>query len=62
MTNTQRRYGQDDIAIWPDGCWAELRDVWNGDYAWKSGDYEIVRIEDEVRLKTLGLAPDLGIP
>lgn len=23
-----------DIAVWPDGTWTELGDVWNGEYRW----------------------------
>lgn len=62
MTNAAQPYTQDDIAVWPDGSWAELGDVWNGHYHWKSDDYEIVRADDVDRLKALGLAEDFGIP
>jgi len=62
MTNMKRPVCQDDIAVWPDGSWAELGEVWNGDYDWKSDDFEIVRFDDVERLKALGIADDLGIP
>jgi hypothetical protein len=44
-----------DIAVWPDGTWAELGDVWNGGYHFMSDDYEVVSLEDHVRLKALGI-------
>ena len=62
MTNTARPWTQDDIAVWPDGCWAELGEVWEGYWNWKSDDYEIVRADDDEGLKALGLAEDFGIP
>jgi len=46
-----RALHRDDIAIWPGGTWGHLGDVWNGDYSFMSDDYEIVRLEDAVRLK-----------
>ena len=48
-------YSPDDLAVWPDGFHAELGDPWNGDYDWRSDDYEMVRLEDEARLRELGL-------
>ncbi|MBN9505391.1 MAG: hypothetical protein J0I69_05135 [Altererythrobacter sp.] len=62
MTKTQRPYTEHDIAVWPDGGWAELGEVWDGHYHWKSDDYEIVREDDFDRLKALGLAENFGIP
>lgn len=62
MTNTQRPLHLDDIAVWPDGFWAELGEVWDGHFSHRSDDYEIVRLEDDARLKALGLAEDFGIP
>jgi hypothetical protein len=59
---TQQPYHPDDIVVWPDGTWAALADVWAGDYAWMSDDYEIVRADDVERLTALNLADDLGLP
>lgn len=64
MTTTTNLTGakahhRDDIAVWPDGTWVELGDVWNGDYAWMSDDYEVVPIEDHARLEALGIADDV---
>lgn len=45
MTTTRtaaaRALHRDDIAIWPDGTWAHLGDVWNGGYSLMSDDYDI---------------------
>ncbi len=42
MTTTRtaaaRALHRDDIAIWPDGTWAHLGDVWNGGYSFMSND------------------------
>jgi hypothetical protein len=62
MASTKRPFDQEDIAVWPDGTWAELGEVWNGHWNHKSDDYEIVPLEDEARLKSLGLAEDFDIP
>ncbi|MFA7603337.1 MAG: hypothetical protein WCY29_10050 [Novosphingobium sp.] len=62
MTNAQRPFNEYDIVVWPDGDWAELGEVWDGYWNWKSDDYEIVRADDDDRLKALGLAEDFGIP
>jgi hypothetical protein len=48
-----------DIAVWPDGTWAELGGVWNGEYHFMSDDYEVVSLEDHVRLKALGLDEEM---
>ncbi len=61
MTDAQP-YRFDDIAVWPDGSWTELDEIWRGDYAWRSDDYEIVRLDDHARLTALGLAEDFGFP
>ncbi len=52
----------EDIAVWPDGTWATIEDVRNGEYTWRSDDYEIVRYDDTDRLNALGidLDPDPG--
>jgi hypothetical protein len=44
-----------DIAVWPDGTWAELSAVWNGEYQSMSDDYEVVSSDDDARLKALGV-------
>ncbi|UXS43039.1 hypothetical protein FY150_24895 (plasmid) [Agrobacterium tumefaciens] len=51
----------DDIAVWPDGTWASLREVGNGEFLFMSDDYEIVRLGDHPRLKELGLDRELDI-
>lgn len=61
-TNTNdEAYHGDDLAVWPNGVIATLRDVWNGYYNFMSDDYERVRLEDTVRLKELGILEELGI-
>ena len=52
---TQEPYCPDDIVVWPDGGYAELRDVRDGHYDWRSDDYEVVRLENATRLRELGL-------
>ncbi len=37
-TAAARALHRDDIAIWPDGTWAHLGDVWNGGYSFMSDD------------------------
>jgi hypothetical protein len=54
-------YSSDDIAVWPDGSWAFLGDIWRGDYNHMSDDYEQVRIEDQARLQTLGILDELCV-
>ena len=59
MTTTNRAEAKalhpQDIAVWPDGTWAELGDVWNGEYGFMSDDYEVVPLEDHARLTALGI-------
>lgn len=57
-TAAARALHRDDIVIWPDGTWAHLGDVWNGGYSFMSDDYEIVDLEDAVRLKEHGIDVD----
>lgn len=52
----------DDIVVWPDGFWAPLGQIRNGEYSHRSDDFEIVRLEDHTRLKELGIADELDIP
>lgn len=54
-------YHPDDIAVWPDGCWASLGEVWAGEFDWMSDDCEKVRLEDVERLEELNLAVELGL-
>lgn len=54
-------YHPDDIAVWPDGTWATVQDVANGEFTFMSDDYETVRLEDHPRLKALGLDSELDI-
>lgn len=61
MTNGTRPIFYEYLAIWPDGAWATLGDVWAGEYSFMSDDYEIVRWDDDARLTALGLAEELGI-
>lgn len=48
----------DDIAVWPNGIWASLDEVWNGEYDWLSDDYEIVLLEDAARQRARGIDLD----
>lgn len=52
----------DDIAVWPDGTWAEIGDVWSGEYTFMSDDYEVVPIKDHARLDALGIADEVLQP
>lgn len=54
MTNASPRCC-DDVALWPDGSWATLGDISNGDYHWKSDDYEIISYLETERLTALGV-------
>ncbi|ARR57847.1 hypothetical protein HY78_30625 (plasmid) [Rhizorhabdus wittichii DC-6] len=54
MTNEATR-SCDDIALWADGSWATLGDISNGDYHWKSDDYEIIPHLETERLIALGV-------
>ncbi|WP_171899304.1 hypothetical protein [Sphingobium sp. RAC03] len=45
----------DDVALWPDGSWATLGDISNGDYHWKSDDYEIISYLETERLTAPGV-------
>jgi len=47
-------YHREDIAVWPDGTWASLGDVEDGEFSFMSDDYEIVCLEDHPCLKKLG--------
>lgn len=48
----------DDIVLWSDGTWATLEGVRNGEYDWKSDDFEIIDHMDGVRLKAIGVLDD----
>ncbi|MBA4757602.1 MULTISPECIES: hypothetical protein [Sphingomonadales] len=61
MTQDTQAYHRDDIAVWPDGVWATLGEVWAGHFTHRSDDYEIVRSDDHARLKALGVEEDLDI-
>lgn len=61
MTDHTPPYGPDDVAVWPDGTWGTLGEIWAGDYAHMSDEYEIVRSDDHARLKALGVEEDLEI-
>ncbi|MBA8907949.1 hypothetical protein [Aminobacter ciceronei] len=54
-----RRPDPEDIALWPDGSWAHLGDVWNGEFDWKSDDYEVIGHDDEERLSKTGILDQL---
>ena len=51
----------DDFAVWPDGTLATLEDVQNGNYAWKSDDFEIVAQDNLERLRELDVL-DVAYP
>jgi hypothetical protein len=64
MTNPveiTRAFHSDDIVVWPDGCWATLGEVRNGEHVNRSDDYEIVRINDVTRLTELGIAEEMDL-
>ncbi|ANH09049.1 MAG TPA: hypothetical protein VGN93_30855 [Shinella sp.] len=54
----RRQLNPKDFAIWPDGSWAQIEDIWRGDYTWKSDDYEVIGYDDERRLREVGIADD----
>ncbi len=58
---THKPHRHDDIAVWPDGTWAPLGEVWAGEFDWMSDDYEKARLEDVERLEELNLAVELGL-
>lgn len=45
----------ENLAIWPDGEYASLSEVYAGNYSWKSDDYEVVDLTNDARLKELGI-------
>jgi hypothetical protein len=49
------RHSPDDYAVWPDGSYATLQDVWNGEYNWLSDDYEVVAYDNHPRLIALAI-------
>jgi hypothetical protein len=61
MQHAQRPWDNDDIAVWPDGSWATLGEIWNGGCGWKGDDYETVRADDVARLTELGLAEEFDL-
>lgn len=58
-STSTRTPNAEDIASWPDGDWAHLGDIWEAGNHWKSDDYEVVLIEDTVRLRELGILDEL---
>ncbi|MCF3640319.1 hypothetical protein LXM94_10110 [Rhizobium sp. TRM95111] len=55
----RRKPHPDDYALWPDGSWAQLEDIWRGQYTWKSDDYEVIRYDDTKRLRETGIQDEL---
>lgn len=49
----------EDIALWPDGGWATMREVRRGEFTWKSDDYEIIQHADTRRLQEAGILDDI---
>ena len=62
ITTQTPPYHPDDIVVWADGAWATLGEVRNGEFSYRSDDFEIVRLEDAARLKELGLADEFDVP
>lgn len=62
ITTQTPPYHPDDIVVWPDGAWATLGEVRNGEFSHRSDDFEIVRLDDAARLKELGLPDEFDIP
>lgn len=54
-----RKPHREDLVVWPDGEWARLGEVRDGEYGWKSDDYEIVANDDIKRLTALGIADEI---
>jgi hypothetical protein len=54
-TGASKPFNKDDLAVWPDGFWAVLKDVWNGHYSYRSDDYEMVHQDNHARLIELGV-------
>ncbi|KQT63293.1 MULTISPECIES: hypothetical protein [unclassified Aureimonas] len=50
----------EDITCWPDGDGAHLGEVWRRAFDWKSDDYDVVLLEDTVRLRELGILDELS--
>lgn len=42
------------IAYWPDGSWAELSAVEEGEYGWKSDDYTVVSLPGDMDSDAVG--------
>lgn len=59
-STSTRTPSDEDIATWPDGNWARLGEVRRGDFYWKSDDYEVVLLEDTVRLRELAILGELS--
>lgn len=57
MAKATTRAHPDDLVVWPDLTVATVSEVRRGDYNWMSDDYEIVPLENEVRMRELGLDP-----
>lgn len=53
-----RKSHPDDYVLWPDGSWAQLEDIWRGEYTWKSDDHEVIRYDDTRRLREIGILND----
>jgi len=51
----ERHLDREDIAVWPNGTWATLNDVWNGEFDFMSDDYEVVSHDNYERLRHLGI-------
>jgi len=60
-TSAGEAYHADDVVVWADGFWARLGEVHSGCFTHRSDDFEIVRTENDERLKELGLAEELGL-
>lgn len=54
-TRASKPFNKDDFAVWPDGFWAVLEDIWNGHYSYRSDDYEMVHQDNHARLIELGV-------
>ncbi|TCM50702.1 hypothetical protein C8J36_11134 [Rhizobium sp. PP-F2F-G48] len=59
-STSTRTPNAEDIAFWPDGAWARLGDVSRGDFDWKSDDYEVVLMENTLRLRELTVFDELS--
>lgn len=58
-TEPARKPHPGDIALWPDGEWATMREIERGEFAWKSDDYEVIDHVDIRRRREVGVLGEI---